>query len=261
MIIGPQRTGTTWLYRNLRQHPRLFFPDFKETYFFSTLGDPGHPRFRFQTLEEYLKIFRDSPSGFIKKNYDCLRKSHTFYYPTQRGEATASYATLPEEVIREITLFNPSLKAILMLRDPIERAWSHFKKDLLRGDNAGNAVTLSTCQSFFEKQSQQRLADYDTMVDQWKKHLKPGHLFLGDFQKIKEAPSQILKEILSFLGVTTKALFQNRHLTETINPTDKVEMSEEIHAYLHQIFAKEVASYRRLKKVFSSSSEELLPHG
>jgi hypothetical protein len=37
IVIGAQKSGTTWLYRNLRQHPDIFMPpeQHKELFFFS----------------------------------------------------------------------------------------------------------------------------------------------------------------------------------------------------------------------------------
>ena len=37
LIIGPQRTGTTWLHAHLRFHPQIFLSEPKELYFFSSL--------------------------------------------------------------------------------------------------------------------------------------------------------------------------------------------------------------------------------
>jgi hypothetical protein len=36
LIIGPQRTGTTWLHAHLRFHPQIFLSEPKELYFFSS---------------------------------------------------------------------------------------------------------------------------------------------------------------------------------------------------------------------------------
>lgn len=246
LIVGPQRTGTTWLYRNLRQHPRIFLPDVKETYYFSTLGNSHHPRYQFDYLEDYLVLFKESPWRFLKKTYDCIRKSGALYLPKIRGEATATYATLDGKVISEITTLNPEIRIILMLRDPIERAWSHAKKDLLRKKRSGAPVLDEEYKEFLSSPSQRRLADYPAMVKAWTAHLKPGHLFLGDSRKVSQDPEALLREITDFLGVTPHALSQNRHLTELINPTDDSEMSEDLRIYLKDLYAAELAGYQDL---------------
>ena len=63
---------------------------------------PDHRRFRFTYLEDYLRAMADTPRSTLKRNYDSLRKVGRLYRPRIRGEATASYAALPKEVIREI---------------------------------------------------------------------------------------------------------------------------------------------------------------
>lgn len=42
LIIGPQRTGTSWLAENLRSHPQIFFTRPKELFFFDLLNKPNH---------------------------------------------------------------------------------------------------------------------------------------------------------------------------------------------------------------------------
>lgn len=243
LIIGPQRTGTTWLYHNLRQHPNIFLTDVKETYYFSTLGQPDHVHYRFPYLEDYLELFRERLWRRIKKNYDALRKASCFYRPRVRGEATATYAALDEDTIRDITALNPDIKAILMLRDPLERAWSHAKKTLLRGSRSMEEISLHEFRDFFEREGQRKLADYRTINANWSAHLKPGHLFLGDYHRIHSTPQPFLDEIARFLEVPPRALRYNRHLREVINPTQEVAIPRRLKDYLEEHFAAERASY------------------
>ena len=244
MILGPQRTGTTWLYFNLHLHPEILLHRMKETYFFSTLGKPEHPRFQFPTLEDYLDSFREPLGERLKKHYVSLRKSLAFYRPKVLGEATASYALLPEDLVAEIVALKPSLKGIIMLRDPVERAWSHAKKTLVRGRS--QTVGFEDFRAYFETSGQVQRAGYPAMIDVWKKHLKPGHLFLGRYDRIATAPKALLEEMETFLGVTTKALYFNRHLTIKLNPTSEDSMPAEIRTFLADLLAPEIADYQAL---------------
>ena len=36
------------------------------------------------------------------------------------------------DLIDEVVTLNPEIRVVLMVRDPVERAWSHAKKDLVR---------------------------------------------------------------------------------------------------------------------------------
>ena len=190
LILGPQRTGTTWLFHNLKGHPEIFLPKEKELYYFSTLGTPNHRRFRFPYLEGYLHAMTDSPRSKLKRHYDSLRKVGRLYHPSIRGEATASYAALPKEVIRDIATLNPEIKAILMIRDPIDRAWSHARKDLLTAGRPADDLDPDALSRLLFKDEQRELALYRTLIENWRSHLQPGHLFVGVFDSIASDPER-----------------------------------------------------------------------
>ncbi|MEI6035385.1 MAG: sulfotransferase [Verrucomicrobiae bacterium] len=244
LILGPQRTGTTWLFFNLHLHPEILLHRMKETYFFSTLGKPEHPHFRYPCLEDYLGSFDERFWERLKKHYICLRKSLSVYRPKIHGEATASYALLPEEVIAEIVACKPGIKGIIMLRDPVERAWSHAKKTLVRGSS--EPVGFEKFREYFESTGQRQRADYPSMIAAWKRHLAPVHLYLGRYDRIVSAPSPFLEDVERFLGVTTKALFFNRHLTIKLNPTSDASMPEDIRRFLEDLLANDIDAYRRI---------------
>jgi len=128
LIVGPQRTGTSWLYRNLNEHPQIFTSKPKELFFFNKLRSQDHPRFQSDKLSWYLEFFK--PHRFYKKMLKKQKKYGEKYSKYVRGEATASYSTLHPDIIEEITILNPDIKIIILIRNPIERAWSHAKKEL-----------------------------------------------------------------------------------------------------------------------------------
>ena len=244
LILGPQRTGTTWLFFNLHLHPEILLHRMKETYFFSTLGRPEHANFRYPFLEDYLESFDEPVSERIKKHYNCLRKSLAFYAPKIIGEATASYAVLPDDVIAGIVAMKPGVRGIIMLRDPVERAWSHAKKTLVRGHDG--PVGFDRFRDYFESASQRQRADYPAMIAGWKKYLAPGNLYLGRYDRIARDPRPFLEDVETFLGVTTRALFFNRHLTIKLNPTSDARMPDDIRGFLEEFLAKDVEAYREI---------------
>ena len=246
LILGPQRTGTTWLFFNLHMHPEILLHRMKETYFFSTLGKPDNPHFKFPCLEDYLDSYREPLGERLKKHYTCLRKSLAFYRPKVLGEATASYALLPEDIVAEIVRLKPQIKGIIMLRDPVERAWSHAKKTLVRGKN--EPVGFEKFRAYFETSGQKQRAGYSAMIALWKKHLAPGHLYIGRYDRIAASPKALLEDIERFLGVTTKALYFNRHLTIKLNPTSEDSMPAEVRGFLEEFLAEEIGAYREILK-------------
>lgn len=221
LIIGPPRTATSWLHHHLSRHPHVFLPKEKETYYFTTLGDPSNRRYRYPTLEAFLAAQQDSPRIWLRKMAMSLWQAGTPYRPRVRGDATASNATLDPEVIREIVLLNPEVKAIMMIRHPVERAWSHAKKDLvLRTGRASEDVPEEEYDKFFRAGGQQENAFYSEMIANWRAHLRPGHLALFDFNLVATAPRELVGRLHRFIGVASEARFMdNAKLDQRINPT------------------------------------------
>ncbi|MEM8781015.1 MAG: sulfotransferase, partial [Cyanobacteria bacterium P01_G01_bin.49] len=131
LILGPQRTGSTWLHRNLKLHPQVFLTTPKEIFFFNLVKSPEHHLYQSNDLEWYLEFYHESFKSYLKNNLNSLQKYGELYRPKVRGEATASYATMSRDLIENVVRLNPNIKAILLIRNPIIRAWSHAKKDLL----------------------------------------------------------------------------------------------------------------------------------
>lgn len=218
----------------------------KETYYFNTLGQEDHSHFRYPYLEDYLASFKETFVERLQKQYVCLRKSFCLYNPKVIGEATASYATIPEEIVSEIVQIRPDVKGILMLRNPVERAWSHTKKSLVRGKPAGTPICMDELRKFLSSEGQRQRADYPTMIDRWKRHLAPRNLYLGRYDRISQEPKKLLNEIETFLGVTTDALYLNRHLTTRVNPTEELDMTPEVKELLEDFYRKDVESYTEI---------------
>ena len=183
MLIGPQRTGTTWMYQNLRHHPQLLFAPDKEIYFFNLLNQTHHRRYRSSSLRWYLEFFaRELPRP------DALR-----------GEATSSYAAMDPALIANITLLNPRLKAIMLVRDPVERAWSQFK--CMHRDHGLEQVSEEDFDRYHRDGYERRCNDFPALIDAWQARLEPGHLFVGAFHRIASEPQQLTDEIAAFLGI------------------------------------------------------------
>jgi hypothetical protein len=246
LIIGPQRTGTTWLHANLREHPEIFLAEPKEIFFFSRIKTPEHPKFQSDALAWYLARFRYPPWLLGYKHAMCLSRYGERFRPKIRGEATASYAAIDRDVIEEIAALNPEIKAIMMVRHPVERAWSHAKKDLAR--NLGRSlesVTDEQFHAFFRDPYQIRCARYTECLDNWRSVLAPNHVLVGRFEEVATEPIDFLTRVLRFLGVSSEARYIPTSAKETINPTEGAAVPERHRRFLEDLLAEEVASWQR----------------
>ena len=248
LIVGPQRTGTTWLHAHLRFHPQILLSEPKELFFFRSLKNPESPRFKSNELSWYLQFFRDPLWRAAAKTAICLWRYREFYRPLVRGEATASYAALYRDVIEDIVVLRPDIRVILMIRNPIDRAWSHAKKDLMR--NRGRRfedVGDDEFVRFFTSDYQRRCAHYVENHDNWAAALQPGHVFTGHFDDITTRPQDLLLDAMNFLGVRRDPRYIAAGVSEPVNPTGTSKIPEQHRRFLDDLLAPDVA---RLKERF-----------
>ncbi|MBJ18179.1 MAG: sulfotransferase [Deltaproteobacteria bacterium] len=124
LVIGAIKAGTTALYHYLQQHEQVYLTPVKETRFFSFEG--ARPDFR-------------GPGDRKLVNMDTICDLDTYakqFYGVTReiaiGEICPSYLYRPRSAER-IQHHTPSVKLIAILRNPIERAFSHYVMRLRDG--------------------------------------------------------------------------------------------------------------------------------
>jgi hypothetical protein len=106
LIIGAMKSGTTALYYYLEQHPEIYMSPVKEPNFFSS-QEQENAADAVTNIGTYQDLFR---GGSGKKAL---------------GEASHSYLYEPRAAA-EIKRYVPEAKLIAILRNPIDRAYSHF---------------------------------------------------------------------------------------------------------------------------------------
>lgn len=103
IIIGGQKCGTTALFEFLESHPQLFGPIKKEVNFFNSLD---------------YKLGIDYYHGFFPK-----ARTHQYLF-----EASPSYLMDHNSIAAErIYTYYPNIRLIVLLREPVARAFSAFK--------------------------------------------------------------------------------------------------------------------------------------
>ncbi len=241
LVIGPQRTGTTWLYKNLIRHPEVFMSKEKEIHFFNMLNKTQHVKYRSADLGWYLKFFYDTPLSYVQKYLSCYLRYQKVYKPKIRGEACASYAAMEEDLVSEVITLNPEIKIILMIRDPLQRAWSHAKKDLVkrRRLQSINEVSEDEIEYFLKDPYQVACGKYTMAIDKWSTQLQDGNLFIGLFDEIIHAPKELLKKIFIFLGLDYDAAYVQAAEVQ-VNTTSTDTLPLQYSKMLYAIFQDEL---------------------
>lgn len=104
-IVGAQRSGSTYLYHLLDSHPQILMakPVRPEPKYFLEKSQYS------QTIDSYYK------------NYFSERRGDEVYF----GEKSTSYIENPNAIRRILVQF-PEAKVMVILRDPVDRAWSNY---------------------------------------------------------------------------------------------------------------------------------------
>jgi hypothetical protein len=178
------------------------------------------------------------------KNYHALRRCGCFYRPRVRGDFTASYGVLGESVIAQILRLRPDIRGIILVRDPVERAWSHAKKDLVRG--RAQEASAEEMLAFVGSPDQLARADYGGIIDRWRRHLLPGHLFVAPYTRIATDPEVLLDDLNDFLGIRRVGGASKRHVTTRQNVTGDAGVPASLYAPLESLLAPARAACRDL---------------
>lgn len=112
MIVGAQKCGTTALASFLNEHPQIRMSNPKEVHLFDDPESIGMSRK--EIADHYARVFPDA-------------SDHV------RGEATPIYFYY-SEIAERLKDYNPALKVIVLLRDPVARAYSHYRMEFERGN-------------------------------------------------------------------------------------------------------------------------------
>lgn len=114
LIVGAAKSGTTSLHNYLKQHPDIFMSEKKEPHFLIN-SDIGEDR-----IHKGITLFEDYK--------DMFKTDNTYKY---KGESSVMYLAFPEFSIKNIKKYlDPNVKIIIMLRNPVERAFAGYLHNL-----------------------------------------------------------------------------------------------------------------------------------
>lgn len=140
-IVGVAKGGTTSAYNILKQHNNIFMSPLKEPHHFSTDINPKGFRKDYKSSyisDKNLKKYLDSNMNeevflaYIREEVDYHKLFKNINNEKYLGEISNSY--LYSKVAAEnIYKYNSESKIVMILRDPIERAFSHYLMDLRMG--------------------------------------------------------------------------------------------------------------------------------
>lgn len=202
LMVGAAKSGTTSLYYYLRQHPQIFLPGSKECWFFAFTDQPppADPVFSrvslITSIEQYSGQFDSAESD-------------------QRvGECSTAYLHLWRQTIPSIRSHYEGQdppRIVIMLRNPVERAYSHYMFDLQEGFvHESFEEILAGCQSGTVSPYNNYLTYglYSEQVSAYLESFRHVRVFISD--DLAADPSAVVRECLEFLGVDSHAPIDTR---------------------------------------------------
>ena len=203
LIIGAARSGTTSLYQYLTEHPSIIPGVGKEIYFFDKKFKKG--------INWYKSFFPTKLNMSITENKQktkCLT-----------GEATPRYLHYPHAPKRVFELL-PNIKLIVLLRNPIDRAYSHYQMEVSSGNEKltfEEAIEkeeertkdimkkMQSDKNFysvdFYRKSYLTRGIYLEQLQRWFKFFPRDKFLILKSEDLYSNPSEIYQESLNFLGL------------------------------------------------------------
>ncbi|CAK8724919.1 hypothetical protein KKHLCK_15360 [Candidatus Electrothrix laxa] len=230
LVIGAQKAGTTSLFHYICQHPDVFVNKSKEIHFFDRYCDFGTYWYRshFPLLGNFL------PNCRI-------------------GEATPYYFCHPHAPCCIFELL-PTAKLIVILRDPVERAISHYFHEVKKGREKlpilealqreeercaaewqnmvdDMSYTSRTHQSFSYKQR----GIYIEQLRRYWRFFPQQQVLVLESNSLFIEPHVVLQQVFQFLEIDPDVMIRDVTV-QNANPKKK-EVPSEVYTYLKQFFA------------------------
>jgi hypothetical protein len=233
IIAGVQKAGTTALFDYLSDDPAYALSATKEVHFFD-----------------------DESVDWAAPDYAPYHAQFDWRRDAIRGEATPIYLYWPR-CLERIATYNRDIRLIVMLRDPVERAWSHWRMETSRGVET---QPFSWC----IRQGRSRLFD----AEPWGAHREFSYVERGFYGEqierlfavfpreqvlllqaddLRRDPGAALNTVGQFLGAPPRGPVEHRdvHVGQDIGGALSVGDA----AYLREIYAEDMARLARLTGV------------
>lgn len=197
LIIGVQKGGTSSLFNWLAQHPDVYgppaakdFPFFSDDDFFS------------RGLDFYSSFFPNANGSNIVLAGDV----HLIYYT---------------DTAKRLKSFNPDLKLILALRNPVDRAFSAYQFNRKRGlenQSFRHAINIEIKPESHGRGREFNYIDhgfYDRQIKEYQDEFSDAHLKIVLFEDLINHKEKTIKDIYSFLDVDSGFMPDFKVVNET----------------------------------------------
>jgi hypothetical protein len=238
--IGPEKTGTSWIHRNLEAHPRVILPPLKELRYF--WENANFPREKFWSRlnrknswhrKQYHDYFRNRFKHYLRNPMHCFSDRKRFAWDCRYlfsehdddwylecfdrsegfvcGEISPQYFFLSEDEVRHIHKLLPDTQIILSLRNPTDWIWSFarmkIKDNFIQSNDKALCTYLDAAVSFYK---------FSRALRYWKRYFPEEQLLVVFYDELSEAPWQLYSRVCDFLRIEPESA-QIPQLSERVN--------------------------------------------
>lgn len=216
VLIGVPKSGSTTLADWLQEHPDVAMSRIKEPNFYASELDPLH------FSPAFLRISPDADSDYWAQPDPLPRRHQAFVrQPSQyarmwpdtgpnqlRMEASTSYFWSPSAA-RDLAASNPGVKALVLLRNPVDRAFSHYRMARKYGLVSGSFIEeldrdASGSASWGQRQNFAALSLYTDSYQRWSASGAALHTYI--YEEAFQNPHAFWAEVQQDLGLSAIAL-------------------------------------------------------
>jgi hypothetical protein len=233
IIIGAQKSGTTSLYHYVNQHPSLIRSFLREVHYFDGGLDPA------------VDTYRNGPDWY-RAHFPLTRSAHGQF---KTCEASPLYMLNPL-VPGRIAELIPQVRLIAILRNPTERAISHYFHErrygreplsieqALRAEESRLEPILHAGDfknPAFIYHAYKTRGVYRPQLERFLKHFPRQQLLVVKSEELFEAPQSVVRRVFEFVGVDADFVVADVDARNVAS--NKVQVGPGIREYLDDYFA------------------------
>ncbi|MCA6364522.1 MAG: sulfotransferase [Bacteroidetes bacterium] len=237
-IIGVQKGGTSAMSEYLSAHPQLVRPQRKDIYFFNN-------------AENYAKGMRWYRAHFAHPFYSLLKQWRTGTKVKTTFDATPNYFAAPGAAERLHTFF-PDAKLVLLLRNPVQRAWSNWRmnrrhgfeplgfEEALQAEHARiaaedrYAVDHGTHSYVRQRMGYRTNGVYVNFMREWLQYFPAGRFFICTTEEMEADTARVYQALTDFLELDR---FNGVQFIRHNEGGERDKMPQQVYEELSRFFA------------------------
>jgi hypothetical protein len=205
LVLGAAKSGTVSLYHYLRQHPNIFMCPVNEPNFFALDG-----------LDLRNHFHGPGDRATLRKHCIQDRAAYEALFtgarPGQKlGESSPLYLYSPHAPHR-IQHHAPTARLIVLLRHPVDRAFSNFRHHRIAGIEplsrfeqalAAEPARLAAGWGPWPFWAYRHVGNYADQLQRYLTLFPPGQLLICFYEQLRDDPQALLQKIFHFIGVSS----------------------------------------------------------